>query len=304
MKTWKLISMLFLAFMLGACDDEPAEGEINGGGTGVLEQADVSWGYEAKTVLKKSGFVKIPVKLSHAVNNTVKITVAAEDGDAVTIAREGIDFNIPEKVVTIPAGDTLAFLNVDLLDDGKVNSNREIKLNITGVYGGGKVSTPKSVSLLIVSNAFVEFEKSQWKTYESAAFNEAYKSTCLIPLKITGDLQESVTLEIEVIDSTAIEYQHFELKSKKIDVNPGDEIVYVEVIPVDDDEINYDRIFSLTIVPIEGGNMVVGKEKGTCEVTIISEEIMKTASILETEIVGEEGETVEMTVIGLCANGL
>ncbi|MDE6451022.1 MAG: hypothetical protein K2L23_01790, partial [Odoribacter sp.] len=278
MKTWKLISVLFLAFMLGACDDDPAEEEINGGG--VPGQVDVAWGYESKTVLKNSGQVNVPLKLERAVNSTVKITVEAEKGDAATVAREGIDFNIPEKVVTIPAGDTIAYLALDLLDDEKAGTDREIKLKITGVYGGGKVGELRTTSLFIVSNAFVEFEKGKWETWESAAVetsSEEIRNSRFIPLVVTGELTETVTVVLEVTDSSAIEPTHFTVE-KELTLTPGTTRMNVEVKPVDDEEMNEDRIFILRIKEIRGGNLVIGKTTPSCEVKILSEEILRSLS--------------------------
>lgn len=292
MKTWKLVSMFLLAFVAGACDDESA-GEIDGG-VGSAEQADVVWGYEAKTVLKNSGEVRVPLKLSRAVNSAVKITVEAEKRDVNTIAREGIDFNIPEKVVTIPAGDTIAFLKLDLLDDGKMTIDREIKLRMTGVYGGGKMGELKTTSLYIVNNAFVEFEKAKWETWESAnveTSSEVVRNSRFVPLVITGELTEAATIVLEVTDRSAIEPTHFTVE-KEFRVSPGQTRIEVEVKPVDDSEINDDRIFILKIKEIRGGNLVLGKATPECEVKILSEEIQRNLFWEKTELNVEDKEAV------------
>ncbi len=268
--------MLLLACMAGACDDDFA-GEENVLSTG---KAEVSFGYEAKTVLKNAGQVSVPVRLDAPVSNAVKITVKAEDGGTNTIiAREGVDFNLPDRVVTIPAGDTVAYLAVDLLDDGKTDNDREIKLTITGVYGG-KVGEQKAVSLYVVSNAFVEFEKTKWETWESAnveTSSEEIKNSRFVPLTITGNLREAVTIVLEVQDGSAIEPTHFTVE-KEVTVAPGSTQVNVEVKPVDDIEMNEDRVFSLKIKEIRGGNLLIGKTNSSCEVKILSEEILRTLS--------------------------
>lgn len=280
MKIWKLISLLLLAAFVGACDDDKvSDDETGGNGGGSVANVEVRFGYEAKTVLKNAGQVLVPVKLAQVVSNAVKVTVDAEKGDEPTDAREGIDFNIAEKVVTIPAGDTVAYVNVDLLDNGKADNNRVLKLNITGVYGG-KVGTPKSASLHIVSNAFVEFEKTKWETYESAnveTSSEEIRNSRFVPLMITGDLTEAATVVFEVTDSTAVEPTHFTVE-KELTVTPGTTKVNVEIKPVDDNVVNEDRIFILKIKEIKGGNLLVGKTSQNCEVKIISEEVQRVLS--------------------------
>lgn len=278
MKIWKLISLLLLAAFLGACDDDVKEADDEmGGATGT--DVEVRFGYEAKTVLKNGGQVQVPVKLAKAISNTVKVTIAAEKASADTDAREGIDFNLPEKIVTIPAGDTVGYVVVDLLDNGKADNDRIVKLNMTGVYGG-KPGTPGSVLLHIVSNAFVEFEKAKWETWESAnveTSSEEVRNSRLVPLIITGEITEPATIVFEVTDSSAIEPTHFTVE-KELVVTPGMTRVNVEIKPVDDEEVNDDRIFILKIKEIKGSNLLIGKNNVNCEVKILSEEILRNLS--------------------------
>lgn len=280
MKIWKLISLLLLVAFVGACDDDKVSDEEAGGtGDSGATQVSVGFGYEAKTVLKNAGQVLVPVKLEQAVGSAVKVTVDAVKGETAADAREGIDFNLPEKVMTIAAGDTIAYLAVDILDNGKAEAEREIKLNITGVYGG-KAGSRKSASIFIVSNAFVEFEKTAWETYESAdveGSSEAVRNSRFIPLMISGDITEPATVVLEVIDGTAVEPVHFTVE-KELTVSPGTTKINVEIKPIDDDEANDDRVFTLKLKEIKGGNLLIGKTNNQCSVKIISEEIKRTVA--------------------------
>lgn len=291
MKTWKLISMLLLAFMVGACDDDPAVEEGNGGGSGSgsSDQVSASWGIESKTVLKNAGQVLVPVKLSNPTGKAVKVTVAAQQSDDAAIAREGIDFDLPEKVVTFPAGDTLAFLTVDLLDNGKVETDRTVVLNITGVYDG-QVAAAKTCSLYIVNNAFVEFQYKNRETYEAAG---TYK----IPVLVTGELREATTFTVRVKEGgTALEGTHFVLPQTVFTLEPGATSAEVEIELIDDTEANEDRWFDLEIVSVTGSNATVGKSVSLCRVTIISEEVLKSVSFGAAEFSVEEGQTLQIPV--------
>lgn len=279
MKIWKLIALLLLTTCVAACDDDPAE-EIEGGNGGATaDQVNVDFGYEAKTVLRNAGQLLVPVKLEKKVNSPVKVTVDALGGDNDTDAREGIDFNITEKVITVPVGDTVAYVSVDLLDNQKADDNRVINLNITGVYGG-KVGTQRTCALHIVSNAFVEFENTHWETYESsssASASETIRNSRFIPLAITGEVTEASTIVLGVIDSTAVEPTHFTVV-KEVVVQPGDARIMAEITTVDDDIVNEDRVFTLYVKEVKGGNLLVGKTGQSCQVKILSEEVRRTLS--------------------------
>lgn len=280
MKIWKLIALLLLTTCVAACDDDPKE-EENGGNAGgsLTDQVNVGFGYDARTVLRNAGQVLVPVKLEKQVNNLVKVTVDAQKGDADTDAREGIDFNIAEKVITVPVGDTLAYVAIDLLDNAKANDDRVITLNITGVYGG-KTGVQKSCLVHILSNAFVEFEKTVWETWESAAgasASEAVRNTRYVPLVITGEMTEASTVVLGVVDSTASEPIHFTV-AKEVTVQPGDSRVMVEISPIDDNDVNEDRVFTLYVKEVKGGNLCVGKTAQACRVKILSEEVRRSLS--------------------------
>ena len=290
----KLIKYFFVlcALTLGfvACDDDDNK-ELPDGGDQV-EKVGVAFGETGRTVLRNSSKVQIPIVLEEAAKAMVRVNVAPVISDKDTVAEEGIDFNISEKVINIPAGETTAYLEIDVLDPGKVTKDMTVDIEIKGVYGAGKkAETNQIFRLAITSNAFVEFEKAVWTTYESAVTNEEYKATLKVPLKVSGELREAATVEIAVADSTAKEYEHFELVSKKITIQPGEETVYVELIPKDDKEVNYDRIFSLSLQSVDGSNLTIGKTKAVCEVTIVSEEKMKTLSFKEITLEMNEGET-------------
>lgn len=290
MKILNLLWILSLSlFAFVACDDDDnVTPEPN---TGVVPQVAVSFDKAEMSILKNAGEVQIPIVLAEEAEGTVKVTVNVKEQVRVSAA-EGIDFDVKEKVITIEKGKKIGYVDVVVMDDTKTETDKTFILEIKNVYGYGKKAEEKQVcEVLIVSNAFIEFEKSAWTTYESAATNEEYKATCRVPLKIMGTLRETASFEVSVTDSTAKEYQHFELVSKKITVNPGDEMAYIELIPTDDNEVNYDRIFSLTINGVEGSNLSVGKANTTCEVTIVSEEKVKTLSFKEITMEFMENET-------------
>lgn len=290
MKIWKLISVLLLACMVGACDDDPAGEELNGGASvNTVKQAKASFSYESKTVLKNAGVVLVPIRLETPVSQPVKITFSAQQTVGSNIAREGIDFNILEKVVTIAAGDTIGLLNVALLDNAKAEEDRVVVLNMTGVYNG-EVSGVKTCSLHIVNNAFVEFQYKNRETYEAAG---TYK----IPLLVTGEIKETTTFTVRVKEGgTALEGTHFTLPETSFTLEKGATSADVEIQLIDDTQANEDRWFDLEIVSVSGSNATVGKSISICRVTIISEEVFKSVAFGATSFTVEEGKTLRIPV--------
>lgn len=290
MKIWKLISVLLLACMVGACDDDPAGEELNGGASvNTAGQAKASFGLESKTVLKNAGEVLVPICLETAVDQTVKVTFSAQQSDENNIAREGVDFDIPEKVVTIAAGDTTGFLKVVLLDNGKAEEDRTVVLNMTGVYDG-QVSGIKTCLLHIVNNAFVEFQYKNRETYEAAG---SYK----VPLLVTGDIKETTTFTVRVKEGgTALEGTHFKLPETSFTLEKGATSAEVEIELIDDTEANEDRWFDLEIVSVTGSNATVGRSIPVCRVTIISEEVFKSVAFSAASFTVEEGKTLRIPV--------
>lgn len=290
MKIWKLISVLLLACMVGACDDDPAGEEENGGASvNTAGQAKASFGYESKTVLKNAGEILVPVRLEAPVNQAVKITFSAQQSDENTVAREGIDFDIPEKVVTIATGDTTGYLNVVVLDNGKAEEDRVIVLNMVGVYDG-QASGIKTCSLHIVNNAFVEFQYKNRETYEAAG---SYK----VPVLVTGEIRETTTFTVRVKEGgTALEGTHFNLPETSFTLEQGATSAEVEIELIDDTEANEDRWFDLEIVNVTGSNATVGKAISVCRVTIISEEVFKSVAFGAASFTVEEGKTLQIPV--------
>lgn len=281
MKTWKIGMLLLLSSLIwGACDDEKNDsggGDAARGNLAPEELAGVGFGFDAKTVLKNQGRVELPVVLDRKAVAPVKVSIGVETGTADGSACEGMDFNIGEKVVDIPIGDSVAFVEVDILDNREIDGKREFEVVITGVFGGGKaVAGKQNCRISVLSNAFVEFEKPVWSLMESAADESSRKEVQekrFIPLLIVGEVSEPCTVVIGVKDSSALEYTHFSLRGHEVEVQPGESRVWVEVLPVDDKDPNRDRDFELFIREIRGGNLLTGENNLVTRVTLVSEEV-------------------------------
>ena len=86
-----------------------------------FEEALVSVGEE-------SGEVTFAVTLSKPYDVDVTASIVAEDGTAV----QGVHYTLSQSQVTIPAGDTVGYVSVGLIDDLDVNDARTFTLRLAG----------------------------------------------------------------------------------------------------------------------------------------------------------------------------
>ncbi|MDR1755711.1 MAG: hypothetical protein LBR65_01960 [Culturomica sp.] len=287
-----LITVLF-PLCFSACEDDKKGEEEVSGVIPETNKVEVAFNVEGITVLRNAGVIRVPLALADAAEGEVKLTVAVAPAVDTRAAKEGYDFQLVEKALSIEAGETQNYVEIQLLNDEQVTEDKEFEVMISSVYGYGKKGTEKQrCKITIVSNSFVEFEKAEWLTWEAASVSndEGIRQTCRVPLKITGTVTAPTTLKVGVTDQSAREYTEFYLSSKSITVEPGDEYAYVDVQPVDNSMANPDRRFVLTLESAEGGNLRLGKNNLTCSVVIQSEEIQRVASFLLIETTTTENE--------------
>lgn len=283
-----ILSMLFIGFT--ACDDDETEDPQGGSGSGTAEKVAVSFAETGRTVLRNGGQVQIPIRLEKATTETVRVNIGVEDPADATVAEEGIDFNIEEKVINIAAGDTLAYLMVDVFDDGKANNDKSVNFTINSVYGAGvKAEANQNFTLQITSNAFVEFQYENRETTEGAG-------TYAIPVLVTGSIEEQTTVQVRVKEGgTAQEGTHFTIETPTLTLEPGATSASVEIALTDDEEANADRWFDLEIVSVDGSNAIIGS-RSLCRVTIVSEEVLKYISFGAATYTVKEGDEIYIPV--------
>lgn len=111
------------------------------------------------------------------------------------------------------------------------------------------------------SDVSVEMGESVIKTREN-------KKVFYVPLKVNGTTNGPIKVKVDVEEisaSPAVEDVNYYITSKSV-VIPADSVeVSIEIVPVNDKELNDERMFVLSIVNVEGAK--IGAQK-TCEITI------------------------------------
>ena len=107
-------------------------------------------------------------------------------------------------------------------------------------------------------NAQVGFASS------NVAFNES-EGLVKLPIQVTGERNGNIKIKVQATDGTAIHEQHYIMTSGDLNI-PAEEEVSIELKLIDDDqEVNEDREFTLTITSVEGAKV---SETATCTVTL------------------------------------
>lgn len=273
MKWIKLLFLMYtLSFFVSACDDDddnknPDPNQVP------TEQVGVSFGKTSLTVLKNDGKIQIPLKLEKATTGIVRVSIAPKTTVDGAIAEEGIDYTITEKVIHIPAGQTEANVEIELLDNRKADGDKNLVLEIKNVYQSGKKSgTDQSCAIRIASNSFIEFASATKSIPETDGDYQ-------IPLLIAGNLSAETKVQVIVADKgTAIENTHYKLKTPEITLAPGATTGHVILTVTANDPVSHpDRTLNLVLSRCDGGNTILGLQD-SCEITLISQNPVKWVS--------------------------
>lgn len=99
-------------------------------------------------------------------------------------------------------------------------------------------------------------------------------SMVYVPLQVNGTANGPIRVTVEVTEDAttpAVEDEHYVLTSKTVVIPDNDEQISLELALTNDLEINENRIFTITIVNVEGA--AIGQQN-TTEVTIVDDDSM------------------------------
>ncbi len=147
-------------------------------------------------------------------------------------------------------------------------------------------------------NVTVEMKNATMKVKENAGM-------FYVPVEVTGEANGPIRVTVDVTEasvSPAVEDEHYILTSKTLNIPAGETEVSLEIVPTNDMEINDDRVFTVTIVSVEGAKL--GEIKST-EVTIgdddslFYEALQGTWTFSDTNYFEGTAETFKMSFVGV-----
>ena len=206
----------------------------------------------------------LPVTLNRKAEVDMTFTLKAINGSAV----EDEHFTLPIKEFTIAKGDSVAYVEIGIVDDDIVNDNRIFELEIAGATNAVVSEIYNKCKITIVNDerlAYVSFDQTNIKFYES-------EGKVSIPVSVSGDPNEDVVIQFAVkAGGSAIEGTHFNLPGKTLTLPKGTKKSGIQLELINDNEVNPDRTFQLEILSVTGA---LKADKDTlCNITILNEDM-------------------------------
>lgn len=209
---------------------------------------------------ENAGEVRIPVILSGFAKEDVKVTVEVYTKDTRdTTAVEGVHFTLPQKTITIPAGESIGEIPMTIINDNTVNVSRVFRLQITVLEGADHARISQITRVTIVNEDFwpvVQFSAARYSITE-------HEDLLVIPMSALGIFYQPMDVRVNVTDGTAVRGVNYEILETNFHFEDSTRTELLVTIPHQD--LNGDLDFTLDLEVLKGG--VVGKYK-SAKVTI------------------------------------
>lgn len=200
----------------------------------------------------------------------VRVAVAAEEN-----MQEGTDYLITAKELDVAAGAASAAIEYALIDDNTANDSRSFTLKLMAVNGGVIDEGRASVRVKVLddeSDVAVGFGSTAM-TVDEHETGEAYR--CEIPVELFGTWRKALQFKVAVLptegENAAVEGVHFRLLQDVFVVENATDPISVPVEIIDDGEVNADRVFTLDISEVTGGEIYTQSKR--CIVTIKNDDM-------------------------------
>lgn len=209
---------------------------------------------------ENAGEVVIPVILSGFAKEDVRVSVEVYTKNTKdTTAVEGVHFELPQKTITIPAGESIGEIPMTIINDNTVNTNRNFRLQITAIEGAEGARISQITRVTIVNEDFwpvAQFSASRYSVTE-------HEDLLVIPLTALGIFYQPMDVRVKVTDGTAIRGTNYEVSPTEFHFEDSTRTEIRVTIPHQD--LSEDLDFTLDLEVLNGG--IVGKF-GSAKVTI------------------------------------
>lgn len=251
---------------------------------------------------ERAGKVLVPIVASKYLNYATKIKIAlsAEGIADSVLAVEGKNFTIASKELTMLLGESMVGVDLKLIDDTIINSDRMFALDITSIEGGAYPATKSQHCLVILRNddfipeASIVFDQKAYRVGEES-------KKLLIPFRLTKPVATDIKVYFagkEDLETSAVEGVNFNIQQKEIILKEGVDKGEVEVEIINNDLPNDDCLAKIAIRKVDGA--FVGADS-VCAISIINDDLDRVVSLGDTEWTVNEDEgtaSLAMTLTG------
>jgi Ca2+-binding RTX toxin-like protein len=198
-------------------------------------------------------------------------------GDEIT----GSDFTLSNSQITIPNGTTTGSAIFTILDDNFTEGNETAILELFNPSAGIQLGNT-TTNITIIDNDILPIVGFSQPTYLITEDGFAIGEN--IGLNRTGDLSQPSTVEVQLVDDTAISNFDFDPNPIVVNFAVNQETAIVNPIIFDDDEVEFEESLQLQLNPIENAEI---DNQNTSSITILDNEqaeiLISETNLLTTE---------------------
>ncbi len=210
------------------------------------------------------------VALSEPSGQEVRVDYATADMTAVA----GDDYTAVSATLTIPAGDTAAAIDVELVDDATAESPETLRLSLSG---------PSNALLgdsIGVGTIFDDDENPQIFAIDAPAVLEAAGASSSFEVRLSRAAAADVTVQYATADGTAAAGDDYTAVSGTLTIPAGDTAATVQVALIDDTEVESAETFKL-VLSNPSSNAALDPAKDEATAVIHDNESLPVLSVLD-----------------------
>lgn len=162
MKYIKLFMLLAVVAFMGSCSDDDESWNSKSGVTVSMEN-------ESMRFKESVGIVKVPIKVEGEANGPVSVTVEVKETGS-NPAKENVHYYITTK--TIKISDNTGNVELECVDDDKINDERTFEISIVSAKGA-TVGSNTTTAVTLRDNDSEFYEKLQGSWVMNCTFNKA-----------------------------------------------------------------------------------------------------------------------------------
>lgn len=162
MKYIKLFMLLAVVAFMGSCSDDDESWNSKSGVTVSMEN-------ESMRFKESVGIVKVPIKVEGEANGPVSVTVEVKETGS-NPAKENVHYYITTK--TIKISDNTGNVELECVDDDKINDERTFEISIVSAKGA-TVGSNTTTAVTLRDNDSEFYEKLQGSWVMNCTYNKA-----------------------------------------------------------------------------------------------------------------------------------
>lgn len=259
---------------------------------------EISFKQDTFVFAERLGKVQVPIVAGKYLNYATKIVVAlSADGIADSVlAVEGENYTISSKELKMSLGESEIGVELKIVDDTVINSDRMFALDIISIEGGAYPAAKRQHCLVILRND--DFIPEASIVFDQKAYTVGEESRKLIiPFRLTKPVANDIKVWFaakEDLETTAVEGKNFNIRQKEIVLEEGTDRGKVELEIINNDQANDNCLAKVVIRKVEGA--LAGLDS-ICAVSIVNDDLDRVVSFGDSEwAVDEDAGTAQLSL--------